>query len=67
MCSLDITCIFSICEVKGMMVLAIYMCGAWNRLQALFLKDCPYAYYVYWFAHRLQLALVAAAGNEVSI
>jgi hypothetical protein len=24
-CSLDITCTFSICEVKGMMVLAIYV------------------------------------------
>ncbi|XP_038713392.1 zinc finger MYM-type protein 1-like [Tripterygium wilfordii] len=37
------------------------MRGAWNGLQALFLKDCPYAYYVHCFAHRLQLALVAAA------
>jgi hypothetical protein len=37
------------------------MRGAWNGLQALFLKDCPYAYYVYCFAHELQLALVAAA------
>ncbi|KAK9132619.1 hypothetical protein Scep_012147 [Stephania cephalantha] len=35
------------------------MRGAWNGLQALFLKDCPYAYYVHCFAHRLQLALVA--------
>ena len=26
------------------------MRGAWNGLQALFLKDCPYAYYVYCFA-----------------
>jgi hypothetical protein len=43
------------------------MCGAWNRLQTLFLKDCPYEYYVHWFAHRLQLALVAAGGNEISI
>jgi hypothetical protein len=36
------------------------MRGAWNGLQALFLKDSPYAYYVH-FAHQLQLALVAAA------
>jgi hypothetical protein len=43
------------------------MRGAWNRLQALFLKDCPYAYYVHCFAHRLQLTLVAAARNEISI
>ncbi|XP_034897677.1 uncharacterized protein [Populus alba] len=43
------------------------MCGAWNGLQALFLRDCPYAYYVHCFAHRLQLALVATAGNEISI
>ena len=27
------------------------MRGAWNGLQALFLKDCPYAYYVHCFAH----------------
>ena len=37
------------------------MRGEWNGLQALFLKDCPYAYYVHCFAHRLQLALVAAS------
>ncbi|XP_074326913.1 uncharacterized protein LOC141664857 [Apium graveolens] len=40
------------------------MRGAFNDLQALFLKDCPYAYYVHCFAHRLQLAL-AAHGIEV--
>ncbi|XP_073220907.1 uncharacterized protein, partial [Cicer arietinum] len=33
------------------------MRGEWNGLQALFMKDCPYAYYVHCFAHRLQLAL----------
>ncbi|KAK2659378.1 hypothetical protein Ddye_005911 [Dipteronia dyeriana] len=33
----------------------------WNGLQAVFLKDCPYAYYIHCFAHRLQLALVAVA------
>eukprot|EP00258_Populus_trichocarpa_P037857 XP_024453876.1 zinc finger MYM-type protein 1 [Populus trichocarpa] len=27
------------------------MCGAWNRLQALFLRDCPYAYYAIEIAH----------------
>ena len=37
------------------------MRGEWNGLQALFLKDCPYAYYVYCMAHRLQLALVTAS------
>ena len=36
------------------------MRGAWNGLQALFLKDCLYAYYVHCFAHQLQLALVVA-------
>jgi hypothetical protein len=41
------------------------MRGAWNGLQVLFLRDCPYAYYVHCFAHRLQLTLVAAAGNEI--
>ncbi|XP_030924768.1 zinc finger MYM-type protein 1-like [Quercus lobata] len=37
------------------------MCGEWNELQALFLKDCPYAYYVHCMAHRLQLALVTTS------
>ncbi|KAL5794981.1 hypothetical protein ACOSP7_003575 [Xanthoceras sorbifolium] len=37
------------------------MRGEWNGLQALFLKDCPSAYYVHCFAHRLQLALIAVA------
>ncbi|XP_050259691.1 uncharacterized protein LOC126704710 [Quercus robur] len=37
------------------------MHGEWNGLQALFLKDCPYAYYVHCMAHRLQLALVIAS------
>ena len=26
------------------------MCGEWNGLQALFLKDCPYAYYIHCMA-----------------
>ncbi|KAL5754155.1 hypothetical protein ACOSP7_022375 [Xanthoceras sorbifolium] len=37
------------------------MRGEWNGLQALFLKDCPSAYYIHCFAHRLQLALIAVA------
>ncbi|XP_059670908.1 uncharacterized protein LOC132316452 [Cornus florida] len=43
------------------------MRGEWNGLQALFFKDCPFAYYVHCFAHRLQLALVAAANDEPNI
>jgi hypothetical protein len=41
------------------------MRGEWNGLQALFLNDCPCAYYVHCFIHRLQLVLVAAS-REVS-
>ncbi|XP_073277687.1 uncharacterized protein [Primulina huaijiensis] len=37
------------------------MRGEWNGLQALFLKDSSHAYYIYCFAHRLQLALVAVS------
>ncbi|KAL9691759.1 hypothetical protein QQ045_012185 [Rhodiola kirilowii] len=33
------------------------MSGQFNGLQTLFLKDCPYAYYVHCFAHCLQLTL----------
>lgn len=29
------------------------MRGLWNGLQALFIKDCPYSYYIHCFAHRL--------------
>ena len=36
------------------------MRGMWNGLQVLILNDCPYAYYIHCFAHRLQLALVKA-------
>ncbi|XP_021830276.1 zinc finger MYM-type protein 1-like [Prunus avium] len=42
------------------------MRGEWSGLQALFLKDCPYAYYIHCFAHRLQLALNGAA-KEVGL
>ncbi|KAH9672100.1 TTF-type domain-containing protein [Citrus sinensis] len=37
------------------------MAGEWNGLQSLFLNDCLYAYYVHYFAHRLQLVLVAVS------
>ncbi|XP_062162038.1 uncharacterized protein LOC133869083 [Alnus glutinosa] len=43
------------------------MRGEWNRLQALFLRECPYAYYVHCFAHKLQLALVAASREAKSV
>ncbi|CAL8991693.1 unnamed protein product [Prunus brigantina] len=43
------------------------MRGAWNGLQALFLRDCPYAYYVHCFAHQLQLALVLASKEVATI
>ena len=41
------------------------MRGEWNGLQALFMNDNPYAYYVHYQVHQLQLALIAAA-REVS-
>ena len=41
--------------------------GEWNGLQALFLNDCPYAYYVHCLAHRLQLTLVAAFSRVILI
>ncbi|XP_057724053.1 uncharacterized protein LOC130940013 [Arachis stenosperma] len=41
--------------------------GEWNGLQALFLKDSPQAYYVHCFAHKLQLALVAASREVLQI
>ena len=43
------------------------MCGEWKGLQALVLNDCPYAYYVHCFAHRLQLALVTASREVIPI
>lgn len=43
------------------------MHGEWKGLQALFLNDCPYAYYVHCFAHRLQLGLVAASREVVFV
>ncbi|XP_028082128.1 zinc finger MYM-type protein 1-like [Camellia sinensis] len=43
------------------------MRGEWTGLQALFLHDCHFAYYVHCFAHRLQLALVATAREAEEI
>ncbi|XP_023730609.2 uncharacterized protein LOC111878333 [Lactuca sativa] len=43
------------------------MRGEWNGLQALVLEDCPYAYYVHCFAHRLQLALVAVSREIIPV
>ncbi|XP_030486911.2 uncharacterized protein LOC115703821 [Cannabis sativa] len=43
------------------------MRGQWNGLQALILSECPYAYYVHCFAHRLQLALVAASREVIPV
>jgi len=43
------------------------MKGELNGLQTLFLKECPYAYYVHCYAHRLQLALVAASKDVVPV
>ncbi|KAM3372293.1 hypothetical protein ACQJBY_019277 [Aegilops geniculata] len=43
------------------------MRGDLNGLQALFLQECPYAYYVHCYAHRLQLALVDASKEVVPV
>ena len=43
------------------------MKGELNGLQALFIKDCPYAYYVHCYAHHLKLALVGAAKDVVPV
>ncbi|XP_042441400.1 zinc finger MYM-type protein 1-like [Zingiber officinale] len=43
------------------------MRGEFNGLQALIIKDCRSAYYVHCFAHRLQMALVAASKNVTPI
>jgi len=39
--------------------------GEWNGLKALFINDCPYAYYVHCLAYQLQLAFIVAA-REIS-
>ncbi|KAI3443734.1 hypothetical protein Pfo_000399 [Paulownia fortunei] len=41
------------------------MRGEWNGLQALFLNECPYVYYVHCFAHRLQLILVVTTQSII--
>jgi hypothetical protein len=43
------------------------MRGESNGLQALISHDCPYAYYIHCFAHRLQLALVAASKAVIPV
>jgi hypothetical protein len=43
------------------------MRGEFNGLQALFLRECPYAHYVHCYAHRFQLALVAASKEVVHV
>ncbi|GJS53050.1 zinc finger MYM-type protein 1-like protein [Tanacetum coccineum] len=43
------------------------ICGEWNGLKALILNECPFAYYVYCFAHQLQLALVAASKDDSEV
>ncbi|KAM3271718.1 hypothetical protein ACQJBY_042113 [Aegilops geniculata] len=43
------------------------MRGEWNGLQAKFMEECPYAYYVHCFAHRLQLALVGASKEVTEV
>ncbi|XP_023875743.1 uncharacterized protein LOC111988194 [Quercus suber] len=43
------------------------MRGEWNRLKALVSNDCSYAYYIHCFAHRLQLALVAASKEVILV
>jgi hypothetical protein len=43
------------------------MRGEWKWLQALFLSDCLCAYYIHYFAHRLQLALVAASREVIYV
>ncbi|KAK5843226.1 hypothetical protein PVK06_005675 [Gossypium arboreum] len=43
------------------------MRGEFNGLQVLILNDCRSAYYVHYFAHRLQLALIAATREVVEV
>ncbi|XP_031272905.1 zinc finger MYM-type protein 1-like [Pistacia vera] len=43
------------------------MRGQFNGLKALKLKDNEYAFYVHYFAHQLQLALVVAAKEDTNI
>ncbi|XP_075645129.1 uncharacterized protein LOC142616131 [Castanea sativa] len=43
------------------------MRGEWNGLKALVSNDCPYAYYIHCFAHRMQFALVAASKEVILV
>nr|KAJ0185661.1 hypothetical protein LSAT_V11C900487420 [Lactuca sativa] len=43
------------------------MRGYFKGLQALISNDSPYAYYVHCFAHRLQLALMAASQGAIAL
>ncbi|XP_028053489.1 uncharacterized protein LOC114257864 [Camellia sinensis] len=43
------------------------MRGEWTRLQALFLHDCHFVYYIHCFAHQLRLALVATAREGIPV
>ncbi|KAJ7959595.1 Zinc finger MYM-type protein 1 [Quillaja saponaria] len=43
------------------------MRSEFKGLQALFLNDCPHAYFIHCFAHRLQLALVGAAKDVIIV
>ncbi|KAM3193911.1 hypothetical protein ACQJBY_070514 [Aegilops geniculata] len=43
------------------------MRGEWNGLQARFMEECPYTYYVHCFAHQLQLALVGASKEVIEV
>ena len=43
------------------------MQGEWNGLKALVSNDCPYAYYINCFAHRLQSALVVASKEAILV
>jgi hypothetical protein len=43
------------------------MRGEWKGLQTLFFNECSCAYYVHCFAHRLQLALVAASREVIVV
>ncbi|KAL5758277.1 hypothetical protein ACOSP7_020888 [Xanthoceras sorbifolium] len=43
------------------------MRGEWNGLQALFLGECPYAYYIHCMAYRPQLALVGSSREVIPV
>ncbi|XP_022853559.1 zinc finger MYM-type protein 1-like [Olea europaea var. sylvestris] len=66
-----IECFFTIKSVKKIRGQgydgASNMRGTRNRLRALFFKECPYAYYIQCFAHRLQLTLVPVAKYVICI